>query len=125
MKKTEKVTKGVNVVRKMNLMLPGSYLQTIYKSFVRTHLDSGDVIYDQRNNTLLPDKIETTQCNAASAITGSIRGTSKEKSYQELGFESLKDRRWFRRMSYLHKIIPSKLPPYLYKTIPPLQSSHR
>ena len=54
MKKTEKPTKGVNVVRKMNLKLPGSCLETIYKSFVRTHLDSGDVIYDQRNCCVQP-----------------------------------------------------------------------
>ena len=28
-------------------------------------------------------------------------------------------------MSYLYKIISSKLPPYLYELIPPLQRSHR
>ena len=28
-------------------------------------------------------------------------------------------------MSYLYKIIPTKLPPYLYDLIPPLQRSHR
>ena len=28
-------------------------------------------------------------------------------------------------MSYLHKIISTKLPPYLYEIIPPLQRSHR
>ena len=27
-------------------------------------------------------------------------------------------------MSYLYKIIPAKLPPYLYDLIPPLQRSH-
>ena len=73
----------------------------------------------------MSDKIESVQYNAALAITGAIRGTSKEKLYQELGLESLKDRRWLRRMSYLCKIISAKLPPYLYELIPPLQRSHR
>ena len=109
----------------MNLLLPRSSLLTIYKSFVRPHLDYGDVIYDQPNNSRLSDKIESVQYNAALAITGAIRGTSKEKLYQELGLESLKDRRWLRRMSYLYKIISTKLPPYLYELIPPLQRSHR
>ena len=68
----------------------------IHKSFVRTHLDYSDGIYKQPNNFRLPDKIETFQYDAALAITGAIRGTSKEKLYQELGFESLKDRRWLR-----------------------------
>ena len=34
------------------------------------------------------------QYNAALAITGAIRGTSREKLYQELGLESLQKRRW-------------------------------
>ena len=38
-------------------------------------------------------KIEPIQYKAALFITDAIRGTSKEKLYQELGLESLKDRR--------------------------------
>ena len=55
-------------------------------------MDDGDVIYDQSNNSTLSDKIESVQCNAALAITGAIRGTSREKLYQELGLESLQNR---------------------------------
>ena len=120
--KIKNTTKGGNVIRKMNLLLPRSSLLTIYKSFVRPHL--GDVIYDQPNNSRLSDKIESVQHNAALAITVAIRGTSKEKLYQELGLESLKDRRWLRRISYLYKIISTKLTPYLYELIPSLQRSH-
>ena len=46
----------------------------------------------------------------ASAITGTIRGTYKEKLYQELGFESLKDGRWSIRLRYVHKIVSTKQP---------------
>ena len=109
----------VNVIRKMNLLLPRSSLLTIYKSFVRPHLDYGDVIYDQPNNSRLSDKIESVQYNAALAITGAIRGTSKEKLYQEVTLEPLEYRRWLRRKSYLYKIISTKLPPYLYELITP------
>ena len=70
--KIKKATKGVNVIRKMNLLFPRSSLLTIYKSFVRPHLDYNDVIYDQRNNSRLSDKIESVQYNAALAITGAI-----------------------------------------------------
>ena len=41
-------------------------------------------------------KLESIQYNAALTITGAIRGTSKEKLYQELGFESLQQRLWYR-----------------------------
>ena len=33
------------------------------------------------------------QYNAALIITGAFKGTSRDKIYQELGFESLADRR--------------------------------
>ena len=80
--KVLKVTEGINVIRKMNLSLPRSSLLTIYKSFVRPYLDYGDIIYDQPSNSNLSDKIESVQCNAVLAITGTIRGTSKEKLHQ-------------------------------------------
>ena len=44
--KIKKATKGGNVIRKINWLLPRSSLLTIYKSFVRPHLDYGDVNYD-------------------------------------------------------------------------------
>ena len=62
---------------------------TIYKSFVRPYQDYGDIIYDQPNNSSLSDKIENVQYNAVLAITGAIRGTSKEKLYQDLGLNLL------------------------------------
>ena len=94
--KIKKAVKGISVIKKLNVTLPHSSLLTIYKSFIRPHLDYGDVIYDQPNNNRLSEKIESIQYNAALAITGTIRGTSREKLYQEVGCESLKDRRWLR-----------------------------
>ena len=94
--KIKKATKGVNVIRKMNLLLPCSSLLSIYKSFGRPHLDYSNVIYDQPNNSCLSDKIETIQYNTPLAITSTIRGTSKKKLCQELRLEPLKDRRWLR-----------------------------
>ena len=89
--KVKKATKRVNVVRKINLFLPPSSLQTIYKSFVRPHLDYADVIYDQPNNSCLSDKMETAQYNAALGITDAIRGTSKEKIYQDVNLSRIGD----------------------------------
>ena len=61
------------------------------------------MIYDLPNLSSLSNKIEPVQYNAALAIMGAIGGTSKEKLYQELDFESLKDKRWFRQLCYLYK----------------------
>ena len=71
-------------------------------------VDYGGVIHDQPNNNGLSKKIESIQYNAALPITVAIRGASKKKLYQELGLESLKDRRWLRRLCY--EALSTKLP---------------
>ena len=43
------------------------------------------------------------QYKAALAITGAIQGTSPEKICQELGLESFKSRRWYKRLSCMLK----------------------
>ena len=48
-------------------------------------------------------KMESIQYNAALAITGAIRGTSRQKLYQELGIESLSKRRCYRKLCYFFK----------------------
>ena len=59
---------------------------TIYKSFVRPHLDYGDIIYDQPQNESFCNKLESIQYNALLAISGTTWGTSKTKLLKELGW---------------------------------------
>ena len=54
--KIKKATVGVNLMRKLNLLLPRSSLLAIYKCFIRPHLDYGDIIYDQPNLSSLTNK---------------------------------------------------------------------
>ena len=63
------------------------------------------MIYDQPSNESFFDKLESVQCKAAFAIAGAIQGTSKEKTFMELGLKSLKSRRWFRRSCCMFKIM--------------------
>ena len=88
---------GVGAPRKLSKILPQMSLIIIYKSFARPHLDYGDALYDQPNNERFCQKFESDQYNAALAITGGIKGLSQMKLYNELGLESLKFRRWFRK----------------------------
>ena len=59
------------------------------------------------------------------AITGAIRGSSREKLYQELGLESLQQRWWYRKLCYFFKLIKSKSPNYLFNNIPTVRSAYR
>ena len=124
--KIKKAVKSISVIKKINIILPRSSLITIYKLFIRPHLDYGDAIYDQPSNNGLSEKIESIQYNSALAVTGAIRGTSRVKSreYLDLRLESLKDRRWLRQLCYLHKALSEKLPTFLYELIPPILNSH-
>ena len=116
--KMSKALKGIGIIKKLSKSLPWHSLVIIYKSFVRPQLDYGDIIYDQPNNGSFTQKIERTQYNAALAITGAIKGTSQNKLYSELGFESLKFRRWFRKLCTFFKIKTTGKPEYLFDIIP-------
>ena len=61
--KINKAMKIIGTIRKLNSMLPRFSLLTIYKSFVRPHLDYGDVIYDQPNLQTFTDKFRQSQFN--------------------------------------------------------------
>ena len=85
--KMTKTMKGVGFIKRLGRMIPRYSLLTIYKTFVCSHHDYGDVLYDQPNSKSL------CQDNAAVVITGVVKGTSQMILYIELGLESLEFRR--------------------------------
>ena len=85
---------------------------------MRPLIDYGDIIYDQRHDESFCEKNESVQYKAALVITGAIQGTSRDKIYQELGLESLKSRRWYKRLTCLFKIMRNEAPNYLINLIP-------
>ena len=103
--------------------MPRESLLAIFKSIVRPLLDYGDVIYDQSYNNTFHQKMESIQYNAALTITGAIRGSSREKLYQELGLESLQQRRWYRKLCYFFKLTENKSSKYLFNYIPTVRST--
>ena len=90
-----KAHKIIGMIRKLQQIIPRAASLAIYKSFLRPHLDYGDVIYDRAFNKSFKNKLGSVQYDATLAITGAIRGSSREKLYQELGLQSLKSRRWY------------------------------
>ena len=113
-----KANKVIDILRKLYNVLPRNSLITIYKSFVRPHLDYGAIIFDQPENESFCKKIESVQYNAALAIIGAIQGTSSEKLYKELGLETLKSRRWLKNLCCFYKIKNRGILSYLAELIP-------
>ena len=93
-----KVQKTIRLLRKFQQFFSRQSLITIYKSFIPPHLDYGNIAYDQAFNESFHKNLASIRYNAAMAITGAIRRTSSQKFFQELGLESLKSRRWLRKL---------------------------
>ena len=56
---TTKVNETIGVLRKLHKILPRPALMTLYKAFVRPHIDYGYVIYDEAYNETFHQKLES------------------------------------------------------------------
>ena len=67
-----KVNKTIGLLRKLHSSLPRLPLLTIYKSFIRHHIDYGDMIYYLAYNVSFHQKLESIHYNSALAIMSAI-----------------------------------------------------
>ena len=105
----------------MNLLLGCQLFYTIYKAFIRTHLNYSDVIYDKTFNESWRRILESAQCKA---VLASTCNTNTEELYQELGLESLQNMHKLRRLGLYCKICKDQSPLNLFKLIPPKTSGN-
>ena len=61
---------------------------------------------------LFQQKMETIHYNAALAITGAIRGSSRDKLCQELGLKTLQQQHWYGKLCCFHKILKGSEVPF-------------
>ena len=127
--KIKKANKGIGVMKQLYRYVPRTALEIIYKLYVRPHLDYGDVVYhipdknsatfDSENDTIHPlmARIESVQYEAARVVSGAWKGTSRDKLYNDLGWESLHHRRNFRRLCILYELQKNDFPKYLSENI--------
>ena len=124
--------KGIGTLKHIAPYLPLKTRNQIYKMYIRPHLDYCDVIYHipvNPNNldfsqtlNYQMNALERTQYQAALAVAGAWKGTNRNKIYEELGWESLDQRRFFRRLTQFYKIMNNLTPDYLKVLTPRLQS---
>ena len=74
------------------------------------------------NLNYLMNTLERIKYHAILAITGTWKGTDLNKIYDELGWESLTDRLWSRRLLQFYRLQNNLTPPYLKSSIPPIRS---
>ena len=132
--KISSARKGIGIIKHLSPFLPLKSRDQIFKMRVRPHLDYCDFIYHipvKTRETIDFDStrtlnyqmmsLESTQYQAALAVSGAWKGTNREKIYHELGWESLDERRMFRRLTQFYKIMSGLTPEYLRT---PIQSLH-
>ena len=123
--KIKKYNKMLGLIRRLSINLPCNALFTIYKSFVRPHLDYSDTLHDKPSNDNFQSKMVKVQYRACLAITGGIKGTSREWLYDELGLHSLVKRRRRNKLVFFYKIVNRLLPDYFYSYLDfPSQESY-
>ena len=127
--KMAKAKTHIGIIKHLNRFLPFKTLNQMYKALVRPHLDYCDIIYHIPSTTNLPplgislhglmEKVEQIQYQGALAVTGTWQGSSRVKIYEEIGWETLSDRRMSKRILQTHKIVNGKTPNYLREKMPP------
>ena len=87
-----KINKTIGLLRKLQNTIPRQALVTIYKAFVRPHLDYGHILYDQAHNASFHQKLEKIQCLYSNNRSYSWYLERKNISRTELGLEPLGSR---------------------------------
>ena len=126
--KLAKAMKLIGVIKHLARYLPLKTLDQMYKSFVRPHLDYCDIIFHAPHKvsqlglslSTTMEEIEKVQYKAALAVTGAWQGSNRSKIFEELGWESLSDRRMSRRILMMHKIVNNQTPDYLTAKLLPM-----
>ena len=119
--KAIKANRGIGMIRYLSKYLTSDLLDQLYKLYVLPHLDYGDIIYHRNDSDFRLDfanKLEAIQYSAALAVSGARHGTNRQNLYEELGWESLYHRRWYRRLTHFYKLKNTQSSLYLYILIP-------
>jgi len=107
-----------NILRKLKFRIPRKTLENLFKSLVRPILEYGDVVFDD-NSILLSQRLEAIQLDAARTCTGALLTTNRNSLLDELGWNTLADRRKNHKLILYYKISNGLTPQYLQQLLPP------
>ena len=102
-----KVRRGIGIIKYLSKYISREVFDQVYMLYIRPHLDYGNIIYhtfDPNMHLEFTKKLEQVQYSAALAVTGAWRGTSRQRLYEELEWETLYHRRWYRRLCHFFSL---------------------
>jgi hypothetical protein len=98
-------------------------LEKLYNSYVRSKLEYGNIIWDNCTKQQ-SDLLESIHYRAAKIVSGAIHRTSHNIVFNELGWDSLGERRHKQRLKVFFKMGKSEAPQYLNDLIPATQERY-
>ena len=107
----------INVMRKVKFVLDRKSLETIYLTFIRPVLEYGDVLFDSCTRHE-KDELEKVQQEAARIVTGATKLVSIQKLMDEVGWETLENRRRNHKLTTFYKMKHNLTPDFLSSLVP-------
>ena len=107
-----KATRGTGIIPYLSKYMYHRVFWTknIYELYVRPHLYYDDIIYHKYDPEFkffkldFTKKLESIRYSAALAVTGAWRGTNTDRLCEEVGWETLYYRKWYRCLCHFYKL---------------------
>ena len=114
---TSKAWKRIHILQALKFKLDRKTLEIIYLTFIRPILEYADVVWD--NCYIYEVEIlEKIQVEAGRIVTGATKSCSAAKIMNDLGWETLQNRRKKHRLVTFYKMTNGLTPQYLTNLVP-------
>jgi hypothetical protein len=113
-----KASKKIGMIWKLSGDIPRSAVENIYTAYIRPQLEYGSIIYHNCTEAQ-SNRLESVQRKAAVACTRAYNRTPTHALLDELGWETLKNRRKYNALVQLYKMNNGHSPVYLQSLLPP------
>ena len=111
-----KALQKIGALYRQSSKLSRSQIESIYLSMIRPVLEYGSILFD--NCSLSDEKcIENVQRRAAILCTGAMRRSNSALLMEEVGWDSLKNRRTISKLIFFFKLCNGQGPPHLQGTL--------
>jgi hypothetical protein len=118
-----KATRRIDILRNLGNKLDRESLNKLYVAFIRPILEQNNIVWSNCTQGEA-EKLELVQLKAARAVCGAKKGTSHRELYEEIKWETLKDRRERQCLIMLFKM-KHRLTPETLSNLLPQQRADR
>lgn len=109
----------INLLRALKFRIHRNALERMYFVFIRPLLEYSDAVWDNCTNEC-KNQLESIHNEAARIVCGGTKLCSIRKLLEELGWETLHERRSKHKLVIFYKILNGLTPHYLSDLLPPL-----